>query len=204
MHISENPPEVSLTLTADMLTLFYPLLQQGVELPVTIGCSVMQLLNQQLGIAETYIADRITTLFLDGKAIDDPKSSFVQDGSTLALSSAMPGLVGSTMRRGGHLAAMRGEITYKQTRPVTIGAGKVKIKLFNLIMKEVGDLLLARGVYLALLDLTDFLTSEASKLENGFLNASFNGRPYPAPQLSKTLQPYDPKQLLLVNVDWRS
>lgn len=204
MHISDELPGVSLTLTADMLPLFHPLLQKGVWLPVNTGCSVMQLLNQQLGIAETYITDRITTLFLDGKAIDDPNSSFVQDGATLALSSAMPGLVGSTMRRGGHLAAMRGEITYKQTQPVVIGAGKVKIKLFNMIMKEVGGLLLTKGVYLSTVELVDFLNTSAPALENGCLSASLNGQEHSCAQLSRTLQQADPLQILLLSVCWKN
>ena len=34
---------------------------------------------------------------LDGKPVDDIGSSFLHDGSTLALSAAMPGLVGATL-----------------------------------------------------------------------------------------------------------
>jgi len=125
--------QLQLTLDSDLISEFYPLLQRGVWLPVTIGCSLMKLLNSQLGITEAYVLDRITTLFLDGKAIDDLTSAYVENGSTLALSTAMPGLVGSTMRRGGHLAAMRGEITYHPSQAIATEAGTVKIKLFNMI-----------------------------------------------------------------------
>jgi len=112
---------------------FFPLLQQGVRLRVQVGCSIMNLLTEQFGIDGDYIVERITTLFLDGKAVDKPENSYIKDGSTVALSSAMPGLVGATMRRGGHLAAMRGAITYNDCLQAESGLGCVKIKLFNMV-----------------------------------------------------------------------
>ena len=89
---------------------FFPLLQQGFTVRARTGCSIRELLCGQFGIDPDYLKQRITTIFLNGKAIDDPESSRVADGATLALSAAMPGLVGATMRRGGYYAAMRGAI----------------------------------------------------------------------------------------------
>lgn len=180
--------QLQLHLDTGLINEFYPLLQQGVWLSVTTGCSVIELLNNQLGIAEDYVTDRITTLFLNGKAIDDAAASFVTDGATLALSSAMPGLVGSTMRRGGHLAAMRGEITYRQPETMSIGTGKVKIKLFNMLMKEVGPLLLERGVLLSGAELKTLLNQDSSSLRSQPDVALLNGLPLTGSELSEYLE----------------
>ncbi len=132
----------------EQLSAFFLLLQQGVWLQAQIGCSVASLLTEQFNIEEKYIVERITTMFLDFKPIDDLETTYVKDGSTLALSSAMPGLVGTTMRRGSHLAAMRGEISYQNQQQVVSGAGRIKIKLFNMVMTELGARFLAHGVCL--------------------------------------------------------
>jgi hypothetical protein len=63
----------------------------------------------------------------------------------------MPGLVGATLRRGGYYAAMRAAITQGAERASEIGPGGilVRVKLFNLLVPELGPVLLARGVVLA-------------------------------------------------------
>lgn len=196
--------QLQLTLDSNLISDFYPLLQRGVWLPVTIGCSVMKLLNSQLGIAEAYVLDRITTLFLDGKAIDDLTSSYVENRSTLALSTAMPGLVGSTMRRGGHLAAMRGEITYHPSQAVATGAGTVKIKLFNMLMKEVGPLLLEKGILLSGAELITFLAAGGSSLQNGCGSVTLDGLPLPCAELFEQLPArVNPQQMIFVKVIWQ-
>jgi len=155
-------------LPQDQLSAFFPLLQQGVRLQVQVGCSIMNLLVKQFGIAEDYVIERITTLFLDGKAIDAPERAYVKEGSTVALSSAMPGLVGATMRRGGHLAAMRGTITYQDQKQVESGTGRIKVKLFNMVMAELGAIFLAHGILLSSDELATFLDGQADSFWQSF------------------------------------
>jgi hypothetical protein len=164
---------VRMVLPLAELPAFFPLLQQGLWLQVEVGCSVIELLTDQFGIDVKYINERITTLFLDGKALDDPETAYVKDGSILALSSAMPGLVGSTMRRGSHLAAMRGDITY-QSHPEESGTGRVKIKLFNMVMSELGETVLAHGFWLSKSDLLEFLHEQEENFWSDF-TASLDG-----------------------------
>ncbi len=195
--------QIQLTLDSGVITAFYPLLQQGICMPAIIGCSVMKLLNDQFGIAETYVQDRITTLFLDGKPVDDLTSSLVDNGSVLALSAAMPGLVGSTMRRGGHLAAMRGEITYRSPPAVKVGAGTVTIKLFNMLMKEVGPLLLERGTVLEGSELMTLLTEGASLFMEGCDSITLNDLSYHCAEfIEKFPTMVTPHQTALVKVIW--
>ena len=146
-----------MVLPLEQLSVFFPLLQQGVWLRAEIGSSVASLLTEQFGIAEDYIVERITTLFLDFKPIDDLKTTYVNNDSTLALSSAMPGLVGTTMRRGSHLAAMRGDISFKGPHQIERGMGRVKVKLFNMVMKELAEIFLAHGICLPKAEIDNFL-----------------------------------------------
>lgn len=140
---------VEFYLAPELLRSFFPLFQAGVELEVEVGCTIKQLLVEQLGIRSDYLASRITTLFLNSKAIDNAAAAVIEDGAVLALSGAMPGLVGATMRSGGHLAAMRGAMTHLQeNRTVIVKAGRVKLKLFNLLLKELGPKLLLQGILL--------------------------------------------------------
>jgi hypothetical protein len=126
---------------------FFSLFSLGFSITTKAGCSINDLLNRQLGIAEAYIDDRIQTIFLNGRAVDDSKSATLREGATLALSAAMPGMVGSTFRKGGVFAGMRSQISHLKDkaghRDLQI---KVKIKLFNLIARELGPVFLRKGV----------------------------------------------------------
>lgn len=144
-----DAPQTRLILTVPLTLIreFYPILQSGFLVTAHVGCTLQRLLSRQWGIAPEYIATRITTIFLDAKATDNVESAIVSDGSTVALSGAMPGLVGATMRRGGHLAAMRGAMTHHGTSADTTDRiGTVKVKLFNLLLPELGPEFLKRGL----------------------------------------------------------
>ncbi len=113
--------------------------------------SVLAFLVQDLGLTPEYVRQRITTVFLDGQVVDVLEDAMLRDGSRLALSAAMPGLVGATLRRSGPYAAMRAEITRASEHEVharSAGTGVIHVKLFNLLLDELGPLLLERGVLL--------------------------------------------------------
>ena len=138
---------IEMSLPHESQRMFFPWFQQGVELEVDVGGSLKDLLVTQCGIDADYLAERITTLFLNSKAIDDAATPVVGDGDVVALSGAMPGLVGATMRRGGHLAAMRGAMTYAGGA-FTDGAkpGRITLKLFNILLEELTPVFLLRGI----------------------------------------------------------
>lgn len=54
-----------------------------------------------LGLPHFYVEERIQTLLLNGLAVDDPDTAVLESGARLALSAAMPGVLGATLRRGG-------------------------------------------------------------------------------------------------------
>ncbi len=139
-------PSVELQLPPELLRIFFPLLQEGVEVDIAAGCSIKQLLTEQFGIPAEYIASRITTLFLNSRAVDNAATALVQDGAVLALSGAMPGLVGATMRSGGFYAAMRGAMTYRNdTEGPKAARGRIKLKIIQPAPRRAGSAGTAAG-----------------------------------------------------------
>jgi hypothetical protein len=155
----QAPSAVSLAIGLDRkrFFLFTPLLQRGVRVKVRVGCSLKSLLEDQVGLNPDYMKDRIKTVFLDGKPVDDWDKALVKDGAVLALSAAMPGLAGATLRRGGVWAGMRSQITHQEKRSsISPDEGFVVMKLFNLLIPELGPFLLEHGVFLPREDWEEF------------------------------------------------
>jgi hypothetical protein len=151
---------LDLFLEGNCLSSFYSFLQCGIKLKTQVGISVNALLTREFGLDSKHIA-KIETIFLDGKTVDDLEASIVKDGSILALSSAMPGLVGATLRRGSFYAAMRSQITAAGAKDSMVPQqGMVTLKLFNLVIKELGPIFLKRGIWIAEYALHDFLTGQ--------------------------------------------
>jgi hypothetical protein len=139
-----------LCLDKKLFPLFTPLLQRGVRVEVRVGGPLRTLLEDQFGLNPEYLKERIKTVFLDGKPVDDWDTALVHDGSVLALSAAMPGLAGATLRRGGFFAGMRSQITHRDKEsPISPEEGWVMVKLFNLLIPELGPLFLQRGILLS-------------------------------------------------------
>lgn len=129
------------------LSRFTELLQRGVAVRARGGATVGRFLHEDLGLDPEYVAGRVSTVFLDGQVVDRLDDAVLRDGSRLALSAALPGLVGATLRRSGFYAAMRSDITHRTPASGAVAAGGavVHVKLFNLLIGELGPVLLARG-----------------------------------------------------------
>ena len=143
---------------------------------VRVDCSIKELLCRQLGMDPQYLEQRIQTVFLNGKPVDDVDSAVVDEGATLALSSAMPGLVGAILRRGGSYAPMRSRISKgDKTEPITYRKGFIKVKLFNLVAKELGPAFLKRGVWVNGKNLEDLMKRQSAEFWRGCLSARVDG-----------------------------
>jgi hypothetical protein len=162
----------------NQLPLFFPLLEKGILLEVKVGCSVKELLCGQLDLAESYLEQRVQTLFHNGKAVDDFQTMIVQDQAVLALSAAMPGLVGATLRKSGAYAAFRQEISAKEKNAcATCKSGWVTLKLFNMIRSEFGPQLFSSGVWVETGDLRALLSNVRSDLEKSEAAAHYGDQP---------------------------
>jgi hypothetical protein len=142
---------------ADQIPRLCTLLQHGCFVKVRVGCSLRELLCGQFNISPEYLRDDIKVLFINFSPVDNVDTAIVRDGIILALSAAMPGLVGAAMRKDG-LSWMRSSITYaEQAEEREESEGVIQLKLFNLVMADLGESFLRRGVYVRTDVLADFL-----------------------------------------------
>jgi hypothetical protein len=189
-----------LCLEGKCLVNFFYLLQRGFGLKIRVGISVMTALTQEFGL-DPELLEKIQTIFLDGKAVDDLESSIIRDGSILALSAAMPGLVGATFRRGGFYAAMRSQITSAGTGDMTgPKEGRVTLKLFNLLIKELGPILLEKGILVEKNVLQGFLAEQPRGFWMNCKEARINGRQVECETVPKMRWP-DADDLICLEVE---
>lgn len=120
--------------------------QKGVGIEVKVGDDLLQLLTEDLCLSDEGIA-KIQTIFWQGKPVDDISACTVRHGGVLALSAALPGLVGACLRRDGFWSGLRDSISHEDEEEIKgISHGVITVKLFNFMLAEVGPLLLERGV----------------------------------------------------------
>ncbi len=173
---NQSPAGLSLALEASKIPFFFQFLQRGFMVRVQVGCTIKTMLCDQFGVSPEYVEERINTVFMDGKVVDDVDSAVIKDGSVLALSAVMPGLVGTTLRRGGHLASFRSLITHQEEeKAISLQDGVVVLKLFNLLVKELGPNFLRRGIWVRGDDLENFLKSRPDDFWAGFRAAKVDG-----------------------------
>ena len=160
-------PDFVFNVAPSELRTFHFLLQQGLRIETPLGGSVQDFLVRQLGLNPEVIEEKIQTIFLNGKALDDPGRAFLTDGVSLALSGALPGLVGATMRRGGFYSSLRDPITFQGgTGFQGPQKGKILLKVFNILVKDLGHRILEMGFMIKQSELRDFLRRNESKLED--------------------------------------
>jgi hypothetical protein len=149
------------------------------------ACSVRELLCGQLGIDPDYLRDRVQTIFLNSKAVDDPSRATVVAGSTVALSAAMPGLAGAMLRKGSRYSPLRSLISHhgEYAESPAGQEGDATVRLFNMLQDELGPGLLQRGIRVSGEALRDLLRRRQGSLMSAILSAEMDGNPLPVPAL---------------------
>jgi hypothetical protein len=176
---STSPKHISLTVEASLILAFSQLLQNGFWIKGNVGCSVKSFLCEQFGLSPEYLEKRIQTIFLDGDVVDDVERATVEDGATLSLSAAMPGLAGAVLRKGGYYAAMRDQISCKgETTSASMQPGKVLVKLFNMPLQELGPIFLKHGIWVESDKFKDVLKARADDFQKGCGEVLANGRKF--------------------------
>ncbi len=177
---------VKLTVTTDAAVYFYSLLQKGFFQSLETGISLHDFLLKECEIEEAYISNRIKTVFIDSQPVDDFKTAILRDGSVLSLSGPMPGLVGATMRAGGFYSSFRSSITYSDKGgPGGSGRGMVFIKLFNIVMTDLGKKFLGSGIMYKADELKDFFTGMKEEFWNEISGIEIEGEAAGADKLKK-------------------
>jgi hypothetical protein len=185
---TKKPMEhICLHIKQDQLDIFYQLLNRGFRMKTRVGCTLRELLCGELGLENDYLDHRIKTIFLNGKAVDNVDTAVVENNAVLALSAAMPGLVGATMRKDGFYAAMRNQISHTQPRgDENISDGWVTIKLFNMVAVELGALFLRAGIWIDGEGLMSLLSSHFERLNDALLSGTRNGQAVSMDRLGET------------------
>lgn len=167
LNVTRNATELTVIPTADQIPRLCTLLQHGCFVKVRVGCTLRELVCGQFGITPEYLRDDIKVLFINFSPVDNVDTAIVKDGIILALSAAMPGLVGAAMRKDG-LSWMRSGITYSEQEEKRVETdGVIQLKLFNLVMADLGESFLRRGIYVKSSFLADFL----ARFNNDFIQS---------------------------------
>lgn len=161
----------------DVLGAFFPWFQDGVWVSVGPKTTVAELLIDQWGLDRETVEKHIGTLFLNGIPVDDVASAYLSDGDVLALSGPMPGLAGAILRKNSPLAGLRHGQRPRKIKAMsteTSASVRVRIKLFNRLIAELGPVLLKKGILLernlAVQCLEDWRVSNRPKGERLWLN----------------------------------
>ena len=184
----------------DLLQIF----RTGVGVAVRVGCSVKDLLCGQFRLDESYVDRRITTIFLDGRPVDAIGAARIREGSTLALSAAMPGLAGAILRRGSALAPLRENITSEdgEESEAPERDGVITVKLFNLLAPELAPGFLRRGVLLPAAEAEGLFRREPPTFWDGCREILLDGKRVEAALLKDV--PWAPPGILVcLSVDLR-
>lgn len=186
--VPNDAPARRLVLRVSDLRLIKPMLQAGVGVRAPVRKTLRQFLTGDLGFDPAYVEGRLQTVFVEGAPVDDFDDTIVSPGCTLALSGAMPGLVGATLRRGGYYARMREGIAYDSGGNGVDGIGVdvpaeqtvVFVKLFNKALEDLaknfvaGRALLVEGRWLADLPASETLgAGEAIEADAVWLTVTF-------------------------------
>jgi len=114
---------------------------------VQVGCTIRSLLCDQFGLDPEYVDTRIQTVFLNGKPVDRMEEAIVPDQSVIALSAALPGLLGATLRKSGAYASLREGITHTESGAQQAPTpGSITLRVFNVLLPELAPRILQVGV----------------------------------------------------------
>ncbi|MCA1794588.1 MAG: hypothetical protein LC660_12110 [Desulfobacteraceae bacterium] len=174
----QSPSTISFIIDKNSISIFSIILQQGFKVFAKVGSSLESMLCDQFALPPEYLSNRIQTIFLDGKPVDDVTSTMITDGATLALSAAMPGLVGATFRSGGALSVFRSSITHREEEEKSnISAqGMITLKLFNLLVSEIGPAFLERGIWVETEIIKNLIEEKKTEGKTVFKSLKVDGR----------------------------
>jgi hypothetical protein len=149
---------VHLTWRIKGLQALFPLLAHGVILRTRTGASVKATLCEQLSVSEEYVNRRIRAIFLNGKTVDDADAARVDAGAILAVSGVIP----EPFLR--HAVGWRPPREQKDSARVPLGKDPgaehsevfFTLKIFNVLVGELGCPRLGSGVWIRAHVLEDF------------------------------------------------
>ena len=163
MPTATTCPCLELEVSPEMLPGFASLLQHGVLYPIERPIPLLSFLLSLPGFSADYIEENLQTIFINGVAADSLTQEMV-DGTTVALSAAMPGLAGAIFRRQGIHGSLRSKQLSDEVHETSEG-GLLTLKFFNSIALDRVEDLLAGGVQISGKALKNFAGTRAHLFE---------------------------------------
>jgi hypothetical protein len=169
---------LELVLAGNRLKPFFPLLERGVTVMLEGETSVKSFLCDQLGLDPEFVETYVATIFLNGQPVDKIDQATLGNGDRLALSGAMPGLVGSVMRRSGLTSSFRSGISYRERerQRQTIGRAAIRVKVFNLVLAALAEPILRHGVIIGRDEWEDLLKGVGPDFWDNCRKVKLNGQ----------------------------
>lgn len=161
-----------------LLSIFMPELQRGFYITSNEGKSIYSFLTDTCRMSESYISQKVKTVLLNGGPVDDIFNTGIKEGDTIAVSGAMPGIVGAMMRMGSPYAAMRDSITVRPGEALSQGKEiVVLLKLFNVILSDMGPGFLEEGILLEREMLAGLFKEHGNEIDAGCSELLLNDSP---------------------------
>lgn len=156
---------------------FFSILQQGFFVCISPRSSLWEVL-ESAGFSREYLEEGVQTLFLNGSAVDNIETETVSGGSVIALSAAMPGLVGAIFRKRSPLSSLRSMTRKCNPSGSGLSGGElVRLKLFNTVAEEMGQVILGGGAILKTSEFQGFLIARREVLGSAIVEAELDGEP---------------------------
>lgn len=172
---------------------FVELLQWGFLFRARDGATIREVVCDGLGVENEYLDGRVNTVFLNGRPIDNVDAAPVHQDAIVSLSASMPGFVGAAFRKGGFYAPMRAAISHIGDDAIPSGnVCDIRIRLYNLVARELGPLLLERGVNFLVQHLRGFLDTRSEKFWSACRTIMVNNKEVSPRGLMKFLDALDP------------
>lgn len=171
--------------SSGIISLFMPELQKGFYVSSCEGTTVHSFLVNACRMDESYIAQKVKTVLINGGPVDDILNTEITDGGTCAVSGAMPGIVGAMMRMGSPYAAMRESITVKPGRSQEHGKQiLIMLKLFNVVLSDRGPGFLKAGILVEKKRVLDLVTACRGEVAGDCREIMFNDSSFDAHMLN--------------------
>lgn len=172
---------LELELAESRLKPFYPILERGVTVTLAGETTVKGFLCDQLGLDPEFVETYVATMFLNGQPVDKIEQATIGNGDRLALSGAMPGLVGSVMRRSGLTSSFRASISHREgeRQRQTSGRAAITVKVFNLMLAALAEPILRHGVLIGRDEWEDMLKGAGPDFWDNCRKVKLNGQEVP-------------------------
>jgi hypothetical protein len=202
--VLENCAVLNIEAEKEMFLHFQHIFQAGFVFRCQVGQSIEDLLFRQLALKKKFVEEKVSTVFLDGQCVDDIASATLKNDSVVALSSALPGLAGATLRRGGQYACLRNSITYhNENKHIETQEGAITVKLFNLLMVELGPVFLRKGIIMGRSAIVSFFHTQKENFWKEIKTVHFEGLPI-APNKLMEESTYDNYDCMAISINTKN